>query len=572
MKASEIPALIKQFGRRGSPYRCMLLDGAWGIGKSYQTNKVISERSGTIRISLFGVMNTDEAMSKLCVEILSRPIGVAMKAKEVLANAGLGKLSEIADAFSGLVSARTIVQKALEGLDKKQKDSTDAILIIFDDLERIGAGFDLECFLGALEALLDACSALKILLIANLDALADKHRPVFERYTEKIVERTYRVTELADTIEIFRTSEENVFAMAFMEKHGSQNLRTLLKADNFFQDVKIRIDDLQMEMTAARSFMESVRLTCYAITFEATEALYKTRYQKRLEELEKKSDESKIYMQILYQNIVKDFHRCIEEYTSLDAIAGALVKGLAAYYDNGTFPNDVLEDAFSKYTGTQEKAKLLQSQDEIKESLQRQAKRVQHDDYASFPHFIMDADELLYWGEELDIDHLEWHDMISHRLKREYETFCVKQRQEFSLNILFCDHVRSKEMKALLTDLDGQSQKIKLRLIVAEIEDLLNHSKYQQVADAMICLLRETDKKPDSESQEILLKLITKDEFCPVGSITETQYQFCQTAHMIAFSPFMKDAIPAYEEAIQRWTERHKTDKMLTLRFQHFSR
>lgn len=192
--------------------------------------------------------------------------------------------------------------------------------------------------------------------------------------------------------------------------------------------------------------------------------------------------------------------------------------------------------------------------------------------YDSFPQFILDADELLYWCEALDFDHAEWHDMISARLAQENEKSLQKQDRAFGLNMLFCDRIHSEEMKALLTDLDNRSGNIKLRLLAAEIDDLLNRGEYQQVADAMIRLRRETDKRLDGESQENLLKLITKDAFCPAGSITEAQYRFCQTAHVIAMSSFMENVLPEYSKAIQRWTEQHKADRMLTLRFQNFSR
>lgn len=567
MKASEIPALIMQFGRRGSPYRCMLLDGAWGIGKSYQVNKVIQERPCTVRVSLFGVSNTEDVMGQLSVELLNKPMRMATKIKDMLADAGLGKLSEIASAVNGLISARTIVQKALEWLDKEQ---TDAVLIVFDDLERIGAKFDLDPFLGTLEALLDANSALKILLIANLEALEDKHRPIFERYTEKIVERTYRVTELADIIDVFNQPAENTFAMSFMEKHSSNNLRTLIKADNFFHDVAMRVADFRSEILATARFMESIRLACYAVTFEATEYLYKTRYQKKLDAIKESAEESKIYLQIIYENTVGDFLRCVREYTSLDPVAGELVEGLAAYYDNWAFPSDVIEDVFLKYTGSKEKAKLLQSQEEIKNSLQRQAERIQNNTYSSFLQFILDADELLYWKEKLGLDHAEWLDMISVRLEQENVNWLQIQDQVFSLNILFNDKVRSEGMQTLLTDLDNRSQGIKLRLLVAEIDDLLNFGDYQRVTEAMIRLSKETDKRANGESQKAVLNLITKDEFCPAGSITEAQYRFCHSAYVIAHSPFMKDVLPEYSKVLQQWTEQYSDDKLLTLRLQSF--
>ena len=567
MKASEIPALIMQFGRRGSPYRCILLDGTWGIGKSYQVDKVIRERSYTVRVSLFGMSNTEDIMSQLSVELLNDPMRMAAKIKDMLADVELGKLSKIASAFNGLVSARTIVQKALERLDREQ---TDAVLIVFDDLERIAPEFDLERFLGTLEALLDANDALKILLIANLEALEDKHRPIFERYTEKIVERTYRVTELADIIAVFDQPAENTFAMSFMAKHGSHNLRTLIKASNFFHDVAMRVADLQAEISATAWFMESIRLTCYAITFEATEYLYKTRYQKKLDAIKENPKESKIYLQIIYENKVDDFQRCVGEYTSLDPVAGELVEGLAAYYDNWAFPSDVIEDAYLKYTGSKEKAKLLQSQDEIKNSLQRQAERIENSTYTSFLQFVLEADELLYWNEKLDLDHAEWLDMISVRLEQENSNWLQKQDQEFTLNMLFNNRVRSEGIQTLLINLDNRSQGIKMHLLIAEVNDLLSLGDYQGVTNAMIRLRRETDKRPDEECQKALLNLITKDEFCPSGSITEAQYRFCHTAYVIAQSPFMKDVLPDYSRVLQRWTEQHSDDKLLALRLQSF--
>ena len=43
MIASEIPSVIESFIKEENPYHCILIDGAWGIGKSFQIDKALKE-------------------------------------------------------------------------------------------------------------------------------------------------------------------------------------------------------------------------------------------------------------------------------------------------------------------------------------------------------------------------------------------------------------------------------------------------------------------------------------------------------------------------------------------------
>ena len=38
MRADKIPNIIDQLNSDNSPYRCIMISGDWGIGKSYQVN------------------------------------------------------------------------------------------------------------------------------------------------------------------------------------------------------------------------------------------------------------------------------------------------------------------------------------------------------------------------------------------------------------------------------------------------------------------------------------------------------------------------------------------------------
>ena len=43
MKANEIAEPLKRFLSTDSPYRCILVDGKWGIGKTYEVNQALQE-------------------------------------------------------------------------------------------------------------------------------------------------------------------------------------------------------------------------------------------------------------------------------------------------------------------------------------------------------------------------------------------------------------------------------------------------------------------------------------------------------------------------------------------------
>ena len=60
------------------------------------------------------------------------------------------------------------------------------------------------------------------------------------------------------------------FVTEFLSYHKVKNLRTLEKAQHFFEDVELFCDGIQDEQ-----FIEEVKLICFAIVVESIEKLYK---------------------------------------------------------------------------------------------------------------------------------------------------------------------------------------------------------------------------------------------------------------------------------------------------------
>ena len=55
MNASQIDEILKNLHKM--PYRCVLISGDWGVGKSYTVNKALPECSCVV--SLFGIRSTE---------------------------------------------------------------------------------------------------------------------------------------------------------------------------------------------------------------------------------------------------------------------------------------------------------------------------------------------------------------------------------------------------------------------------------------------------------------------------------------------------------------------------------
>ena len=106
-------------------------------------------------------------------------------------------------------------------------------------------------------------------MIANSEELNEDNKKLLEKYCEKVIDRDYNITEKADEINWASMGIDASFITNFLRKHSVSNLRTLQKAQNFYDDVKVLCAEVGNE-----EFQEEIRLICYAIVVEDTDALY----------------------------------------------------------------------------------------------------------------------------------------------------------------------------------------------------------------------------------------------------------------------------------------------------------
>lgn len=60
MKANEIQFALKCFFEGDNPYTCILVNGTWGIGKTFEVKKALEQIDKKICLSLFGSKSLDD--------------------------------------------------------------------------------------------------------------------------------------------------------------------------------------------------------------------------------------------------------------------------------------------------------------------------------------------------------------------------------------------------------------------------------------------------------------------------------------------------------------------------------
>lgn len=279
MRADKIPDIIHQLNNSNSAYQCVMISGDWGIGKSFQVNMGIHDLKSIGYCSLFGADNIDDIFAQILFRLTFNKNKSRINLKE-LANAfDLGKLDSIKKVLGNVFSPRMVLEYILN--QREQKGQTT--LIIFDDLERISENLDFDLFLGAVELLRQTYKYVRILFVANLYQFSDSQREIWEKYEEKVVDHVFSIDELAENIDILDTQKRNDAALGFMKQHGSKNLRTLQKAQNFFLDVSQKINQIDLNVLKNSDTEQLLWLACYSVVFESVEKIYEREGQQQSE-------------------------------------------------------------------------------------------------------------------------------------------------------------------------------------------------------------------------------------------------------------------------------------------------
>lgn len=209
----------------GAPKHALLIDGPWGVGKTYFHNAIRLHFGGGRRwlyVSLYGVTkkaDLDDAVFAAAYPILT------------------GKAAAVGGAIGGAVLKHLRAEVKIRPRDLLNLDAID--VIVFDDLERSRL-LPTE-LLGYINNYVEHGPAkLKVLLLANLEAMSDKGE--FEKTREKVVGRTVKLSpDIGAALPHFVSSLSDIAArsliqeampqlQALFQQSGLANLRLLHQA------------------------------------------------------------------------------------------------------------------------------------------------------------------------------------------------------------------------------------------------------------------------------------------------------------------------------------------------------
>ena len=367
------------------PYKSILFDGKWGIGKSYAIEEAVKGKDNVCKISLFGLENSQYIYHEIVFQFLLKDgLGgsIGTGAKKVLdACASFSdKIAKVKVAVDSVLAERELFLAMTKKFEEYH-------IIILDDVERISDSVNFQEVLGIVEEL-KKCNYIKVVLIANSEELNEDNKKLLEKYCEKVIDRDYNITEKADEINWASMGIDASFITNFLRKHSVSNLRTLQKAQNFYDDVKVLCAEVGNE-----EFQEEIRLICYAIVVEDTDALYYS-----LENSKNNDAVSKVMVETRnrFDNRLLNYLREIKSSRSL-------IDLIYKYYINeANMEKEELEAQFKLFLKAGKKPNFYKTDEEISEVLDEWKNELENiSTIGALNHIV---DEYVLWSQTIGRD------------------------------------------------------------------------------------------------------------------------------------------------------------------------
>ena len=509
MQADYIKTIIRKIDQL--PYNVILFDGTWGIGKTYAINEALEDNDNVCKISMFGLSDANQIYHEVLFQLaLKNSIG--------------GKIGEIANDFlEGLSKVWEKAGQAKDIINNIAKERELFLLlsktfktlhiVVIDDLERCSDKINMEEVFGIVEEL-KQCAFIKVIMVAHIEKIEESNKEVFDKYNEKVIDRIYHITEIPEDIDWGNLKIHAGFITEFLTHHKVKNLRTLEKAQRFFDDVKWYCDNISDER-----FIYEIRLICFAIVVETIDKLY---YKE-----EDASNTSKQYLLDIHNKI----ENIVGEYLRGALSSKNLIISLLQYYDNEVIINkEVFDTEYKLFLEAGNKANYYRTDEEIRIVLPNLRDRM--NEAVSIAELNRFADEYMVWSDILEEDNSsvlqEYKDKLQEMLQNS-----IQNGEEKILDydsIIF--HLSSKKIAEVYSE-----EVIKMRGNVIEtyMMYLQETTKGNKAYDYSYKL------KQNFEScyyRDIIIGsveyLYNRNSF-PVGEIDETQYYTCYNIMYILY-------------------------------------
>ena len=502
MRADCIYDIIKKFGCFS--YDCILFDGPWGIGKTYAIDKALEEQENVCSISMFGLQNSQQIYHEvLCQFVLKNN-----KAGKIA-----GAATEVLDGISNIWKSVSSVKEVLQSIAREKelflllsKGFDSLHIIVIDDLERVSDRINIEEVFGIVEEL-KKCNNVKIILVANIDELQENNKEIFKKHNEKVIDRIYHITEKPEKINWGEIGIHAGFMQEFLSVHKVKNLRTLKKAQRFYDDVYILVNQIDNQQ-----FKDEIRLICFAIVVESTDNLY---YKQN----DNEDDSNKKIFNELHNELLYRILLYLQEVRS----SRNLVNILLEYYNNQIVlsTSDIMLE-YKIFLQAGNKPNYFKTDDEIRRILPK----IEDDivKATTIGELNRNADEYEMWSETIGEDNAsmldKYREIVRNLLWNE-----VKKENEDILGYSYdLWHLEAEKVKEIYEEERNAVRK----MVIQHYVDYLKETTKGKMAFEYSRKLREycANNYYKEIIKENIDKLYNRKSF-PVDEIDSVQYHTC---------------------------------------------
>lgn len=438
-------------------YKCVLIKGEWGIGKTYFLRKKYLCDKKHIYVSLFGLNSIEEVK----IEIYSKLNRVLNFIKK-----GVNRIKDLSINFPfasiSIPYLENDIEKAIEKKCKREK-----FIIVIDDLERKSSNIKMEAILGIIESISNIKNSL-IIVVANENKITEKEKSIYLNFSEKVIQKIYNVHRYSYTaldkilknsihaIDIDKELKE-IISSATLKIFNSDyvnNLRTLEKGLNFVKLLIKHINFSELGLTNKQIF-ELITISL-AIVIEDIEKKYSNKELKQKESLDKVDILESVlreYKNELSRNIMKKYLKENElfsyKYTLIEFI-------INIYYDldlNESFQkiNNWYKDLYLIKTKKENIDNFYLGEDELRQRIEEFYSKyvLEKNDIIDVNNWLQKLNELYYYAEIIEAEDKFKYEEINEAIDKYLEKSEIVEDPRYLIRRNRPREIRNKEMKKI---------------------------------------------------------------------------------------------------------------------------
>ena len=438
-------------------YKCVLIKGEWGIGKTYFLRKKYLCDKKHIYISLFGL----DSIEEIKIEIYSKLNKVLNFIKNGI-NRIKGSSINLPFTSISIPYLENDIEKAIEKKCKKEK-----FIIVIDDLERKSSNIKMEAILGIIESISNIKNSL-IIVVANENKITEKEKSIYLNFSEKVIQKIYNVDRysytaidkiLKNSIDAIDIDKElkKIISSATLKIFNSDyvnNLRTLEKGLNFVKLLIKHINFSELGLTNKQIF-ELITISL-AIVIEDIEKKYSNKELKQKESLDKVDILESVlreHKNELSRNIMKNYLKENElfsyKYTLIEFI-------INIYYDfdlNESFQkiNNWYKDLHLIRTKKEDIDNFYLGEDELRQRIEEFYSKyvLEKNDIIDVNNWLQKLNELYYYAEIIEVEDKFKYEEINEAIDKYLKKSEILEDPRYLIRRNRHREIRNEEMKKI---------------------------------------------------------------------------------------------------------------------------